>query len=366
MVRRKEKYFFKENQMKIGILTFHRAYNYGAVLQCYALQETLKNKGYDVYVIDYKQPAIESNRKIFDLKYLNRNKRHPGNIIRYLLHIPIAMMEHRRIDHFVKKYLRLTAPCHDYDIPTDFDAYIIGSDQLWNFDHTGGMDKVYWGNFKHNKDAKLYTYAVSTKCSCLEFLDDIKLKEVLKRFSFVSLREEDTREMLYDKTGQTVRVDIDPTLLANKNIWDRMINSKWSQRSFLAFYQVGRSGQHKQIVLQHASILAETMGIELIDLSGYKYSPEDFISIIRYAQCVVTTSFHGTAFGLIFQRPLLVYRLNDGNDGRCLNILSMLGLSHCIMDLDQPAKIQKINYSDVANRLKTFQSASFEYIDVIG
>ena len=108
------------------------------------------------------------------------------------------------------------------------------------------------------------------------------------------------------------------------------------------------------------------MGIELIDLSDYKYSPEDFISIIRYAQCVVTTSFHGTAFGLIFQRPLLVYRLNDGNDGRCLNILSMLGLSHCIMDLDQPAKIQKINYSDVANRLKTFQSASFEYIDSIG
>lgn len=352
--------------MKIGILTFHRAYNYGAVLQCYALQEILKNKGYDVYVIDYKQPAIESNRKIFDFKYLDRNKRHPGNIIRYLLHIPIAMMEHRRIDHFVKKYLRLTASCHDYDIPTNFDAYIIGSDQLWNFDHTGGMDKVYWGNFEHNKDAKLYTYAVSTKCSCIELLTGTQLKEVIKRFSVISLREEDVREVLSTKVEKALRIDIDPTLLANKNIWERMVNRAWKNRRYLAFYQVGRSGQHKQIVLQHASILAETMGIELIDLSDYKYSPEDFISIIRYAQCVVTTSFHGTAFSLIFQRPLLVYRLNDGNDGRCLNILSMLGLSHCIMDLDQPAKIQKINYSDVANRLKTFQSASFEYIDSIG
>lgn len=352
--------------MKIGILTFHRAYNYGAVLQCYALQEILKNKGHDVYVIDYRQPTIEKNRKIFDVQYFVRNKKHVGNIIRYLLHMPIAMMEHGRINRFVKKYLRLTASCQDYDVPTDFDAYIIGSDQLWNFDHTGGMDKVYWGDFEHNKEAKLYTYAVSTKCSCLEFIDDIKLKEVLKRFSFVSLREEATRDMVYDKSGQTVRVDIDPTLLANKNIWDRLINSKWGQRAFLAFYQVGRSGQHKQIVLQHASILAKTMGIELIDLSDYKYSPEDFISIIKYAQCVVTTSFHGTAFSLIFQRPLLVYRLNDGNDGRCLNILSMLGLSHCIMDLDQPAKIQKINYPDVANRLKIFQSASFEYIDSIG
>lgn len=349
--------------MKIGILTFHRAYNYGAVLQCYALQEILKNKGHDVYVIDYRQPTIEKNRKIFDVHYFVRNRKHVGNIVRYLLHMPRAIMEHGRINRFVKKYLRLTASCQDDDVPTDFDAYIIGSDQLWNFDHTGGMDKVYWGDFEHNKDAKLYTYAVSTKRSCLELLTDTQLKEVIKRFSVVSLREEDIREALSAKVEKALRIDIDPTLLANKNIWDRMVNSAWKNRRFLAFYQVGRSGEHKRQVLQHAYCLAEIKGLELIDLSDYKYSPENFISIIKYAQCVVTTSFHGTAFSLIFQRPLLVYRLNDGNDGRCLNLLSMLGLSHCVLDLEQPAKIQKINYLDVAERMKNLQSISSEYID---
>lgn len=349
--------------MKIGILTFHRAYNYGAVLQCYALQEILKNKGHDVYVIDYRQPTIEKNRKIFDVQYLVRNKKHVGNIVRYLLHMPRAMMEHGRINRFVKKYLRLTASCQDYDVPTDFDVYIIGSDQLWNFDHTGGMDKVYWGDFEHNKDAKLYTYAVSTKCSCIELLTGTQLKEVLKRFSVISLREEVVREVLSAKVGKALRIDIDPTLLANKNIWERMVNRAWKNRRYLVFYQVGRSGQHKLQVLQHAYRLAEIKGLEFIDLSDYKYSPEDFISIIKYAQCVVTTSFHGTAFSLIFQRPLLVYRLNDGNDGRCLNLLSMMGLSHCVLDLEQPAKIQKINYLDVAERMKNLQSISLEYID---
>lgn len=349
--------------MKIGILTFHRAYNYGAVLQCYALQEILKNKGHDVYVIDYRQPTIEKNRKIFDVQYLVRNKKHVGNIVRYLLHMPRAMMEHGRINRFVKKYLRLTASCQDYDVPTDFDAYIIGSDQLWNFDHTGGMDKVYWGDFEHNKDAKLYTYAVSTKCSCIELLTGTQLKAVLKRFSVISLREEDVREVLSVKVEKALRIDIDPTLLANKSIWERMVNRTWKNRRYLAFYQVGRSGQHKLQVLQHAYRLAENKGFEFIDLSDYKYSPEDFISIIKYAQCVVTTSFHGTAFSLIFQRPLLVYRLNDGNDGRCLNLLSMLGLSHCIMNLEQPAKIQEINYLDVAKRMKNLQLISSEYID---
>lgn len=352
--------------MKIGILTFHRAYNYGAVLQCYALQETLKAKGHDVFVIDYRQPAIEKNRKLFDIKYFYRNKSHIGNIIRYLFNIPRTRNEHKRIDCFVKKYLSLTVPCHEYDIPKGFDAYIIGSDQLWNFDHTAGMDNVYWGNFQHGKNAKLYTYAVSTKMSCLEMLDEAKLKEAIRRFSMVSTREENIRELLSAKTGMALRTDIDPTLLANKNIWNCMINPTWQNKPCVAFYHVWRSGQHKLQVLRHASRLAETMGLELINLSDYKYSPEDFISIIKYAKCVVTTSFHGTAFSLIFQRPLLVYRLNDGNDGRCLNLLSMLGLSHCVMDLEQPARIPQINYVNVAEKLEKCQALSSEYIDSVG
>lgn len=352
--------------MKIGILTFHRSYNYGAVLQCYALQETLKSKGHDVYIIDYRQPAIEAERTLFNFDNIKRNKRHIGNIVRYFLNIPHEYKVHQRGNSFVKNFLNLTRPCNGYDIPTDIDVYIIGSDQLWNLELTGGIDKVYWGLFAHNKKSKLYTYAVSTKLSCIHQIMNENISDYVANFSIVSFRENKICKEFTEKSQGIFRTDIDPTLLADRSIWNCMLNKKWSVRKYIVFYQAGRSGVLKQQVLTHANNLAQLKECELIDLSTYKYSPGDFVSIIKYAQCVITTSFHGTAFSLIFERPFLVYQLNDGNDGRCANLLNLLELSNCIIGLGESAFIPHMDYSKINTRLAELKLQSMEYIDYIG
>lgn len=116
--------------MKIGILTFHRAHNYGAVLQCYALQQRLKMAGYDVSVIDYRQPAIERAYKCFDVLYLLKNVFHLKKVYTYLKEFGNRKQTSVVFEDFSSLFTK-TEACSASSLPQNFDAYIIGSDQLW-------------------------------------------------------------------------------------------------------------------------------------------------------------------------------------------------------------------------------------------
>ena len=136
--------------MKVGIITFHRAWNYGAVLQCYALQQAIKDLGHDVMVIDYRQPAIEKCYQAFSLKGSIKALLKPGKYSEqgFLYRNRIR----KEFTEFRDRFFDLTAPCTQSSIPDDFDVYIIGSDQLWVPNWTGGyFDEVYFGNFKRTK-----------------------------------------------------------------------------------------------------------------------------------------------------------------------------------------------------------------------
>ena len=153
--------------MKLGILTFHGAHNYGAVLQCYALQEVLTKMGHDVYVIDYRQPYINEVYKIFSFQILKRKMKNLGAVadyVRYNIFRASAIKKRREhFEEFTSKYLNLTLPCDAESVPVDFDAYIIGSDQVWSQVCTGGdFDDVYFGKFRRNEDSRVIGYAISS------------------------------------------------------------------------------------------------------------------------------------------------------------------------------------------------------------
>lgn len=185
--------------MKIGIITFHRANNYGAVLQCFALQEVLKQAGYNTYVINYKQPFIESNDRVFSFNKLKRTSKEPRKLIRYILNARQRIHINTSFNKFRNKYLNCTPICTAKTIPQNFDSYVIGSDQLWNIECTNKIDPVFMGQFAHTKYSSIYGYAISGNLKSLHQISDEDLKQYVYNFTQLSFREINLRNEVYEK-----------------------------------------------------------------------------------------------------------------------------------------------------------------------
>ena len=143
--------------MKIGILTFHCAHNYGAVLQCYAMQEFLRSKGHDVEVINYRPNYLLKPYKIFNVKRFSSKK--PirilkGLILEFLL-FPVRLKRFYGFENFINNKLILSKTVTKESIPSNYDIYIVGSDQIWNPKITKGFDEIYFCRFPFEKGKKV-------------------------------------------------------------------------------------------------------------------------------------------------------------------------------------------------------------------
>ena len=353
--------------MKIGILTFHRAHNYGAVLQCYALQEALKLCGYEVSVIDYRQPAIERAYKKWGFMSLVKSIRHPKQFFCYILNFS---KRNKNIQLFSKfsRFLNLTAPCKYSNIP-NFDAYVIGSDQLWVPRWTAGvLDKVYTGFFKHNEKSLVFSYAISINENSIAQVPVDKWKNVVKNYKVISFRESEMGLKMSHLTQTPVRIDIDPTLLLAKDKWNLITNNKWKVKRYLLTYHL--PGRYKGLSIDlfnnEVSQIAKKMNCEVISLYPMKYSVNDFVSLFKYAQGIITTSFHATVFSLIYEKPLMSVVLNDGMDNRYVELLNLVGASAALVNKEfNNGVFAKIDYVKVSEQIKNISISSFEYLKTI-
>ena len=209
--------------MKIGILTFHNAINYGAVLQCYALKEFLSQRGHDVQVIDYRVPIIEEYKKMISFPLISEQK---GLIKRFaflLLNLILYRRKQRAVevfDEYLKLRLNLSKRiCSSQEISTEYDLIFFGSDQIWNPRICNGFDPILWGQFR--KDGiKFVAYAASL--GELSFLSDeqwVYAQNHIGVFDYVSVRENIVRDALCEKTGIPIDCCIDPTLIIDDKVF---------------------------------------------------------------------------------------------------------------------------------------------------
>lgn len=352
--------------MKIGILTFHRAHNYGAVLQCYALQEILKQIGHDTYIIDYYQPAIERCYKIFRWKAFKGNLIRPWSMYQYLMKLPMCIERKKKFTDFRNRYFHLSTACYNRtDIPA-MDAYIIGSDQLWNLYITVGIDDVFLGDFKRPKSSRLFSYAISGNLKALSLFTDEQLKHYASTFDVVSLREETLAKSVVQRTGISTRVDLDPTLLTDCNLWVNMANDEFKDQRYVLMYQVRRPKNDFKLLNRKAKQLAAHMNCKVIDMTDMTtYSPSQFVSLFKYAQYVITSSFHATVFALIFERPLYSVLLHDGSDDRYENLLRTLEAEELLAETDFDPQPFEFDYTKVRENLKKLRQDSLQYLQNI-
>lgn len=352
--------------MKIGILTFHNAYNYGAVLQAYALQEVLIGLGNEVEIIDYRNSKIDRFHNYWSLKCNSFVK----VLYRLLFSYAPLKKKERYFYDFLTNYLHLSKMRYNQNCtPSGYDLYIIGSDQVWNPLITGGIDPYYWGALF--KDGKTISYAASSgSMDKLPSEDLRKIQRYLSNFSSVSVREDHLKDFLDSKFSVSSQVVLDPTLLAGRDCFEKICAERLIDEPYVLIYQV--ESNPRLLEIARVVALKYKAKIVLIGLDTFqnknKYpdidviSPNvpDFLSLFKYAECVVALSFHGTAFSLLFEKEF--YSVRGGNMARVSSILEPLGLLERIIDTKESIDYSLIDFSEVNCRLKILRDDSKEFL----
>ena len=357
--------------MRIGILTFHCAHNYGAVLQCYAMQEFLRSKGLDVEIINYRPNYLLNPYKTFNVnRFLSKNPIRilKGLIIEFLL-FPVRLKRFFGFEKFINGRLSLSEKVTRSSISPNYDIYIVGSDQIWNPKITRGFDSVFFADFPFLKSTKKYiSYAASMEAKALSDEQAAFFKKNLSNFDLLSVREDALKQILQPLTCKPISQVLDPVLMAPPQIWDRFSLDKKDVEKYVVVYQV----RNHPDTLRIAHHIATQIGAKVKILVAWLHTkskdtdqtatPEKFVDYIRNASCVVTTSFHGSVFSVIFNRPFYTIRLNDGADTRSYSLLKSIGLEHRMIDTNDMPVFSKIDYSEINLKLDTLREKSQNYL----
>jgi polysaccharide pyruvyl transferase WcaK-like protein len=349
--------------MKIGILTYHRAHNYGAMLQAYAMLITLRDNGHNAILIDYWP---ESHRVQYALLQPNRGTTLILKIKHMVANTITFLRRYRRIrkfESFCNRYLYIDNQVKYIDgqqlITEQFDCVIVGSDQIWrNTDSSSkyiGFDPVYFCQ-NIGTDIKCISYAASMGIIRLSPEDKNTLKQYLLRFNRILVRENSLKEVV-NNLGYMSDVVLDPTLLLTNEQWNKLLpKNRFHKAPYVLYYELIPSKDATRFARSKAKdlgckLLVMVARIPLIPKAGHiSYaSPIEFLQAIRDAEFVIATSFHGTVFSIIFEKQFLTIGLKQNAD-RVITLLQQLGLSEHYQDT--PKQVAEINYAHIKTTFK--------------
>lgn len=355
--------------MKIGILTFHRAHNYGAVLQCYALQEVLHGMGHHVDVIDYRQKKVEDICQIWRIKHIKSIIFNLSELSKYISDYKIRKAKRDVFANFRNTYFRVSYPCSLHNIPADYDIYVIGSDQLWSLScvgyncKAGYEDKVFMGDFKHSRNSKIIGYAISSNIQSINAFSEDRLRKYVSNFYALSFREEIIKLKVVESTGKTCYSCIDPTLLLPITAWEKLIKNriKSIEEDYLLYYEARKS--NGDILRNRCIEYCSLHNLKFVDMSQMTVNVLDFISAFKYATNIVTSSFHATVFSLLFEKPFITAILNDGHDGRIIDLLTKIEAEDALFDINRERLIiPYLNYNRIRENIIKLRIPSLDFL----
>lgn len=357
--------------MKIGILTFHNAYNYGAVLQAYALRSFLESNGHDVEILDYHNSQVDQSYVIFKRKEIFRR-----NFIKAIQYVITCCFRSSLYPRFKKNSMALMNLSHSvYDLKDSAivskDVIVVGSDQLWNKKITGQYDPFYWAEFTKQSNVKAITYAVCMNADQLNDQDIIFIQSHLTNFDALSVREQGLADKLRQLTNQKITISLDPTLLVEPDFWKTKVKKteEFQKKPYILVYAI----LEKKRVISIAKQFAKRMKMPLVVMNPIadakpfsRYyqpdSPFGFFSAIANAEYVITSSFHGLAFSVIFHRNVWVMG-DSGKNERMKSLLSSIGILDRFITNDKTHIDEcNIDYSEVEDRLKVLREDSKRYL----
>lgn len=336
--------------MKIGILTHPQGANYGGLLQCYAFSTYLKKMGHYPIVI---RREIENSFFFWEwtrgiLRLLHFPRYYNPNRVDTTVNIRSFIDKELSRTNSIHSQRQMRNICQEYGL----EAVFVGSDQVWRHDYAMKFEYNYFLDFVPDNVIKA-SYAASFGLSdWLYTLEQTtNIKKYLYRFERISVREEDAITLCKENLSIDVQQMIDPTLLLTMEDYNKITSPRLINEKYVFVYWLG---EQSQITGQIQKYLQDGYTIIQINLRDYTklVSVEDWLSYIKYAEKVITDSFHGCVFSLIFQSTICLYQNDSGGVGRLSSLLKTLLIDD----------INNVNYETVGMQIQKFQKISSDYL----
>lgn len=366
--------------MKIGILTYHACYNYGANLQAFALQQTLFQLGYDNEIIDYRNKDLQAVNKV--LNYHIKNKYDVAFLIYNALHFFCVKRRKKHFEEFISSNLKCSELCAtDTDVENicnKYDLIICGSDQIWNTKPDIKYNyPIYFLNFE--KKCRRISYAASFGTNVRFYSEESekKILEHLSKFDRLLVRESSAVEYL-QKNGLQAQQTLDPTLLLEAKYYRALARPSTISKPYI----VSLNWNGRQFVGSLAKKISKSLNIPLINPIVHPRNifnnipvkldigTSEFLDLIDNAEMVVTSSFHAVVFSILFHKPFVAVLNNTENkftktDDRLVGLLRNLGLEKNLVYSDACIDVQHIlntDFTQVDKKLNDLKAKSLNLL----
>lgn len=352
---------------KCGIITYHFANNYGAVLQCFALRKAINSIGYDCNVLNF------ISEKQLDNNSLYRKKQGIFGVTKNVLLLPFSAGRKKRAASFCNfrnTFLNCTeridsiALLKSFVMEQNYDILISGSDQVWN-PNVYDFNEAFFLPF--SSSAKKVGYAVSLGNAEEEQL--AKYKKWISDFDAITVREQSGIQKINNLCNMDVTEVLDPVFLINTDVWEKM-TKQVDSNPYLLCYFVREEDLGEKIRRARKIAKEKKLELKIVNLRITKYNftnniiysagPEEFLNLFRNAEYVYTDSFHGTAFSIIYKKNFTTVESTTENaENRKRNLLSKLGLESRILAVKNSQRIlPQIDYHSVDELMSEEQQLS--------
>lgn len=376
---------------KVGLITMHRVLNYGSALQAYALQKKIIDFGFDCEIIDYIFPNVEHllYQNPDGLKTQNSFCSYLLPLLAYIkreltgLNKSIARKQ-RLFEEFYEKNLVLSSNKYSTRLvlekdPPVYDLYVTGSDQVWNSKYIG-YDTSFMFSFVKDLKPRI-SYAASFSSDNIPDIYRLSYQKELRKYSKISVREEKGISLVHDLVSdKEVEVVCDPTLLLNKEEWKELVvkSNINLKGKYMLVYILDYAYNPYPNIYDRIEEINKELHLPIVLLSGrrkhsLKHSklvaecgPYEFLSLFMNASYIVTTSFHGTAFALNFNKPFCaIIQDYSGKDSRIYDLLEKVGKKDNAILYNVPIKdVRKIvkEKSNDISLLENYRKKSIDYL----
>ena len=363
--------------MKLALFTIFRVPNFGSVLQAYATQKILEGQGHECKIIDYyAKKNIKQKIKCFFSLYsfacmfgVKPQFRKPGQLRRFI----------NRYFNLSKKYFGTT------DLSNEdwgqYDAIVVGSDQVWNYKYLGGENIFLLPFLTDNK--KCFSFASSFACSSIPESMKEDYRCALSKFQAISVRESNGVDIVRNLSiSREAKLILDPTLLLSGEEWMTSVGIEKNKESdpYILLYMWTYAFEPRPYIYDVLKYWQKKMdGCKILALEGSPKKQEcnglrikdvadstipQFLNLFANASLVITSSFHGTAFAINYGRPLISIVPNDAADDRQVNLLRIVGANNSIIKIGSP--IERINpyyaLASVNEKLKLLREDNINWI----
>ncbi|GEO64386.1 polysaccharide pyruvyl transferase family protein [Companilactobacillus nantensis] len=359
--------------MKIGINTVNDYSNYGNRLQNYALQVVLEDMGNEVTTIrNYTDNPISKLQKV-------RNSVENGTFLTQIVNTlkkrKIPKISTKSDDIRKSKFLKFTRDyikeskfilnenTVDFSFDDNFDCYVIGSDQVWNYNFSNRFSK--YDFIEYSKKPKI-SYAASFGIDSIPRSYMSLYKGGLQNINHISVREQEGQKIVHDLIGKSAMLVLDPTLLIEKEEWLKLLNNRpiYHEKYLLIYFLGELSNVDRDYIIDFAKkrnlIIKELGNRENRNL--WETDPIDFINLIFQADEVFTDSFHGTVFSIIFNKKFEVFSRKEFGqpmNSRISTLLNVFNLTDC---WHGKSNDYQIDYDAVNELLKMKRLSSLNYL----